>query len=160
MNLDMQPFTEVAQMMLRKQVTGLDNLEANIQEGDYYYELTQDMIATQLDAEDYLKNLTVRYDVQQGAYIKADGTPVSRRVSDIVSRGMRRRFKVTSDNENEDTDKKARIRTIKGTVIHGYLEALMNDRIEGRNSTKESIAQKVTVSSLIYQSLKVELLLI
>lgn len=102
----MQPFTEVAQMMLRKQVTGLDNLEANIQEGDYYYELTQDMIATQLDAEDYLKNLTVRYDVQQGAYIKADGTPVSRRVSDIVSRGMRRRFKVTSDNENEDTDKK------------------------------------------------------
>ena len=143
MNLDMQPFTEVAQMMLRKQVTGLDNLEANIQEGDYYYELTQDMIATQLDAEDYLKNLTVRYDVQQGAYIKADGTPVSRRVSDIVSRGMRRRFKVTSDNENEDTDKKARIRTIKGTVIHGYLEALMNDRIEGRNSTKESIAQKV-----------------
>jgi hypothetical protein len=142
-NLDMQPFTEVAQMMLRKQVTGLDNLEADIKNGDYYYELTQDMIATQLDAENYLKNLTVHYDVAQGAYLKADGTPVSRRVSDIVSRGVRRRFKVTSENESGDNDRKAELRTTKGTTVHAFLEALMSDRIEGRNSTKEAIVQKV-----------------
>lgn len=143
MNADMQPFTEVAQMMLRKQIVGLDNLEADIKNGDYYYELTQEMISTQLDAENFLKNLTVHYDVRQGAYIKADGTPVSRRVSDIVARGMKRRFRVTSDSENEDTDSKAQIRTVKGTTIHAYLEALMKDRIEGRNSTKEAIVQQV-----------------
>lgn len=139
MNLDMQPFTEVAQMMLKKQITGLDNLTPRGSD-DVYYELSSEMVATQIDVEDFLKNIAVHYNEKTGQYIRSDGHVVGRRVSDIVSRGMRRRFKITSDKEADD---KLPLATLKGTTIHTYLQLLMNDRISGSKSTARELNRTV-----------------
>lgn len=143
MNLDMQPFTEVAKMLLDQQVTGLDKLQSS-DPNDFYYELTPRMISTQLDAEKFLKSISVKYNPELSKYVKDDDTVVERRVSDIVARGMKRRFKTTSDSSKPETDSDAFIRTIKGTTIHAYLEVLMRDLLEGTNLSKREVLEKVT----------------
>ena len=134
----MQPFTNVANMLLNKQVTGLDTKISSYTSGDVYYELTAKMAATQLDIENYLNNVSVTYDAINNRYITSEGKIVARRVSDIVSRGVKRRHQVSSDKESPNN-----IHTMKGTVIHAYMEAVLNDIISGKTPLQGDVTERI-----------------
>lgn len=135
---DMQPFINVANMLIEGTTTGLSEIQSDYSTGDVYYELTAEMAATQLDVINYLDNVSVFYGEHLGKYITKDGRVVNRRVSDIVERGIKRRFTVTSDKRDENN-----IHAIKGTIVHAYNEIIMNDIISGINPTHGEVTNKV-----------------
>lgn len=125
---DMAPFTESALMLLNKQTTGLTRL-TNADKNDYYYELDSRMQATQRDIVNYFNTIPIHYDTNLGKYVKADGTPVGRRVSDLVHNAKKRIFNIWGEQSVGNP-----AYALKGTVLHKWNEIIMKDILEGKDS--------------------------
>ncbi len=136
------PFIMAADQILSTQTTGLDTLRQDGQ--TVFYSMPQDAFANREEILDYLNTVPITYDSTGQVYRHNNGNVVSRRVSDILDRFYKIKFKFFKERP---TSQKNTLSLHKGSAIHKYAELIMNELLDGNDSPSYSaITSKVLVA--------------
>lgn len=85
-----------------------------------------------------LQHVLINRDMVNGGYVKVDGTPVSKRVSDIVAKKRKAIFKVAGTENSKNT-----LLAQKGVILHAYYRYIMEALVKGQSIDQKDIVIQV-----------------
>ena len=135
MEKELAPFMDAADIILGESVEGLKDIN-ELKTTEIFYQVTEEEKERRDTIEANLNENRVSRDLEKKGYKTAGGKKVKNRVTDVVKKFNRKRFRTGDLKEWEVT-------AHKGTIIHKYLEIIGEAIFAGKDIKWKDVEGKV-----------------